>query len=59
MSENDPMLNLTELKDIIWARFPTGTTDLEVGPHGFLYVVTAVLYAQGNWTGAIHRTVPE
>ena len=47
MSENDHMLNLTELKDTIWARLPTGITDLEVGPHGYLYVVTAVLDAQG------------
>ena len=44
--------NTKELKDIIFGRgFSGGITDIEVGPDGFLYVV--------SYVGEIYRIVPE
>jgi glucose/arabinose dehydrogenase len=58
LEEGDMAINATELKDIIWAKFSQGITDLEVGPDGFLYVVGGAKDAQGKDTGAIYRIVP-
>jgi glucose/arabinose dehydrogenase len=48
-----------ELKDVLFARNFGGITDMQVGPDGFLYIVSLQEYLTDNFEGTIYRIVPK
>jgi aldose sugar dehydrogenase len=47
---------ISEIEDIIFARFPGVITDLKVGPDGYLYIL--LYQVQGQEDGELYRIVP-
>jgi aldose sugar dehydrogenase len=48
-----------ELKDVLFARNFGGITDMEVGPDGYLYIVSLEGYLDDRVEGTIYRIVPK